>query len=129
MLDHASITVADIPLAERFDDTTLKPLEVVKVGRREDWLGYGERKRPAHPDRVDLTIGKSPKAEDAYGRLWCFKARSPQRVDAFWFAGVAIGGTEEGPPAGWRNYHAAYYGAFVRDPDGNRIEAVCRLAP
>ena len=43
---------------------------------------------------------------------------------AFWDAGIAAGGTDEGPP-GLRDYHASYYGAFLRDPDGNRIEAVC----
>jgi catechol 2,3-dioxygenase-like lactoylglutathione lyase family enzyme len=51
MLDHVSITVSDIPSAERFYDAIMKALDVVKVGRREDWLGYGERARPAHPDR------------------------------------------------------------------------------
>ena len=127
MLDHVSITVSDIPAAERFYDAIMKALDVVKVGRREDWLGYGERARPAHPDRVYLTIRKGAKPEDAYGRHWCFKAKSRRQVDAFWHAGVSAGGTDEGRP-GLRDYHAAYYGAFLRDPDGNRVEAVCHIA-
>ncbi|MDB5514612.1 MAG: glyoxalase [Tardiphaga sp.] len=49
------------------------------------------------------------------------------RVDVFWDAGIAAGGSDDGPP-GVRNYHASYYAAFLRDPDGNRIEAVCHHA-
>ena len=75
MLDHVSITVSDIPAAERFYDAIMKVLGVVKVGRREDWLGYGERSRPAYPDRVYLSIRKGAKPEDAFGRHWCFKAK------------------------------------------------------
>src|SRR5450631_3617454 len=98
MLDHVSITVSDIAAAERFYDAIMKALGVVKVGRRGDWLGYGERSRPAYPDRVYLTIRKGPKPEDAFGRHWCFKARWQTQVDAFWDAGIAAGGTDDGPP-------------------------------
>ncbi len=52
MLDHVSITVSDLSAAERFYDAIMKELGVVKVGRREGWLGYGERSRPAYPERV-----------------------------------------------------------------------------
>jgi catechol 2,3-dioxygenase-like lactoylglutathione lyase family enzyme len=48
MLDHVSITVSDIAAAERFYDAIMKALDVVKVGRRDDWLGYGERQRSSH---------------------------------------------------------------------------------
>jgi catechol 2,3-dioxygenase-like lactoylglutathione lyase family enzyme len=68
MLDHVSITVSDIAAAERFYDAIMKALDVVKVGRRDDWLGYGERARAAYPDRVYLTIRKSVKSADAFGR-------------------------------------------------------------
>ena len=124
MLDHVSITVSDMPAAERFYDAIMKALGVVKVGRREDWLGYGERARAAYPDRVYLAIYQGAKPEEAYRRHWCFKAGSRSEVDAFWNAGLAAGGTDDGPP-GLRSYHASYYAAFLRDLDGNRIEAVC----
>ncbi|WP_407080333.1 VOC family protein [Bradyrhizobium roseum] len=52
------------------------------------------------------------------------KAASRSKVDAFWRAGLAAGGTGDGP-SGLRHDHAAYYGAFLRDPDGNKVEAVC----
>ena len=63
MLDHVSITVSDIAAAERFYDAVMKVLGVVKVGRRDDWLGYGERARPAHPERVYISIRKGAKPE------------------------------------------------------------------
>ena len=124
MLDHVSITVSDLAAAERFYDTIMKVLDVVKVGRRDDWLGYGERARPAHPERVYISIRKGAKPADTVGRHRCFKARWRTQVDAFWDAGIAAGGHDDGAP-GLRDYHTAYYAAFLRDPDGNRIEAVC----
>jgi catechol 2,3-dioxygenase-like lactoylglutathione lyase family enzyme len=65
MLDHVSITVSDIAVAEPFYDAIMKALEVVKVGRREDWLGYGERARAANPERVYISIRKGAKPDDA----------------------------------------------------------------
>lgn len=124
MLDHVSITVSDIAEAERFYDAIMHELGVVKVGRRDDWLGYGERARPSSPDRVYISIRKGNKPDEAFGRHWCFKAPSREAVEAFWDAGIAAGGADDGPP-GLRNYHESYYAAFLRDPDGNRIEAVC----
>src|SRR5665213_3175436 len=88
MLDHVSITVSDLAAAERFYDAIMKVLDVVKVGRRDDWLGYGERARPAHPERVYISIRKGAKPDDTVGRHWCFKARWRTQVDAFWDAGI-----------------------------------------
>lgn len=127
MLDHVSITVSDIAAAERFYDAVMQALGVVKVGRRDDWLGYGERARPDHPDRVYISIRRGTRPEEAFGRHWCFKAQTRGEVDAFWAAGLAAGGSDDGAP-GLRAYHPSYYGAFLRDPDGNRIEAVCHHA-
>ncbi|WP_346294608.1 VOC family protein [Rhodopseudomonas sp. P1] len=124
MLDHVSITVSDIAVAEPFYDAIMAALGVVKVGARGDWLGYGERARPDHPDRVYLSIRKGDRPEPAYGRHWCFKASSRSVVDAFWQAGLAHGGIDQGAP-GLRDYHPGYYAAFIADPDGNRLEAAC----
>lgn len=127
MLDHVSITVSDIADAERFYDAIMSTLNVVKVGAREDWIGYGERARPENPERVYISIRKSTKVDLAFGRHWCFKATTREQVDTFWKNGIANGGADEGPP-GLRSYHPSYYAAFLRDPDGNRIEAVCHVA-
>ena len=127
MIDHVSLIVGDLSRAEKFYDAIMNALGVVKVGRRDDWLGYGERSRSAYPDRVYISIRKGAKPDDAPGRHWCFKAKWQTQVDAFWDAGLAAGGSDEGAP-GLRDYHSSYYAAFLRDPDGNRIEAVCHAA-
>jgi catechol 2,3-dioxygenase-like lactoylglutathione lyase family enzyme len=127
MLDHVSITVSDVAAVERFYDAIMKALGIVKVGRRENWLGYGERARPDHPERVYISIYQGPKPEQDSRRHWCFKAKSRTEIDAFWHAGIAAGGSDDGAP-GLRDYHPSYYAAFLRDPDGNRIEAVCHQA-
>jgi catechol 2,3-dioxygenase-like lactoylglutathione lyase family enzyme len=127
MLDHVSITVTEITAAERFYDAIMSALNVVKVGAREDWIGYGERARAENPERVYLSIRKSAHVDSSFGRHWCFKAATRKQVDAFWNLGMANGGANEGPP-GLRSYHPSYYAAFLRDPDGNRVEAVCHHA-
>ena len=128
MLDHVSITVSDIDAAERFYDAIMSALNVVKVGTRDDWIGYGERARPENPERVYISIRKGAKPDAASGRHWCFKAAARAQVDAFWKNGLANGGGDDGAP-GLRSYHENYYAAFLRDPDGNRVEAVCHVAP
>jgi catechol 2,3-dioxygenase-like lactoylglutathione lyase family enzyme len=58
-------------------------------------------------------------------RHWCFRAPSRAAVDAFHAEGLAHGGTDDGAPGLRPDYHETYYAAFLLDPDGNRIEAVC----
>jgi catechol 2,3-dioxygenase-like lactoylglutathione lyase family enzyme len=127
MLDHVYITASDMVAAERFYDAVMDALGVIKVGSRADWIGYGERADADHPDRIYIAIRKGPAPHQADACHWCFKARSRTVVDAFWAAGLATGGSDDGAP-GLRQYHACYYAAFLRDPDGNRIEAVCHHA-
>src|SRR5258705_10452134 len=105
MLDHVSITVSDIAAAERFYDAIMKALGVVKVGRRDDWLGYGERARPASPDPGFSPIRKGAKPEGGFGRPWCFQGRCPTPVVAFLASGIAAGGPDGGAP-GLRDYYA-----------------------
>jgi catechol 2,3-dioxygenase-like lactoylglutathione lyase family enzyme len=75
------------------------------------------------PPIRSASISRSARAQSS-GRHWCFKAKERTQVDAFWDAGIAAGGSDDGAPS-LRDYHASYYAAFLRDPDGNRIEAVC----
>jgi catechol 2,3-dioxygenase-like lactoylglutathione lyase family enzyme len=127
VLDHVYIVASDMAAAERFYDAVMAALGVVKVGSRADWIGYGERADAGHPDRIYIAIRQGTVPRAPYPLHWCFKARSRTEVDAFWNAGLAAGGSDDGPP-GLRHYHASYYAAFLRDPDGNRIEAVCHHA-
>lgn len=125
MLDHVSITVGDLALAGRFYDAVLAALGVPRVGADEGWIGYGARADAEHPGRTYLSLRLGACREDAPGRHWCFKAPDRSAVDAFWAAGLAAGGTDDGAPGLRPHYHPTYYAAFLRDPDGNRIEAVC----
>src|SRR4029079_17887809 len=101
--------------AERFYDAIMRALGVVKVGRRYNWLGYGERARAEHPDRVYIALYTGPEHAAGSSRHWCFKAKSRAEVDAFWNAGIAAGGSDDGPP-GFLDYQPPYYGAFFPAP-------------
>ncbi len=125
MLDHVSIMVGDLDPAGRFYDAVLAALGVPRIGTSEDWIGYGARADAEHPERSYLSLLLGARPEDAPGWHWCFKAPDRSAVDAFWAAGLAAGGTDEGAPGLRPHYHPTYYAAFLRDPDGNRIEAVC----
>lgn len=130
MLDHVSITVPDLARAEPFYDAVLGALGVEKVGSdpADHWIGYGPRADAGHPGRVYLSIRSGPAPEDAPRRHWAFKARTRTAVDAFWRAGLERGGSDGGAPGLRPEYHSSYYAAFLRDPFGNRIEAVCHVA-
>ena len=125
MLDHVSITVTDIGAAEKFYDATMSALSVPKVRKSEVRLGYGERCDGDHPDRTYLSIKLGGEPDDAPARHWCFKAPDRAAVDAFWKSGLENGGTDNGPPGIREIYHPTYYAAFLIDPSGNRVEAVC----
>ena len=125
MLDHVSITVTNIDAAERFYDAIMSAMGVPKERRSELRLGYGERCDGDHPERIYLSIKVGSQPDDAPARHWCFKAQNRATVNAFWKAGMANGGTNNGPPGVREIYHASYYAAFLIDPSGNRVEAVC----
>lgn len=127
MLDHVSLTVEDFAAAEAFYDAVMTALGIPKVGRdaAEGWIGYGLRCDADHPDRSYLSIRCGAPPGAAYGRHLCFKATSHAAVNAFWRAGIDHGGLDEGAPGLRPGYHPDYYAAFLADPSGNRIEAVC----
>jgi catechol 2,3-dioxygenase-like lactoylglutathione lyase family enzyme len=127
MLDHVSITVTDIAAAEQFYDAVMRAIGVPKVRRSEIRLGYGQRCDSEHPDLSYLSVELGDKPDNSPARHWCFKAPSRAAVDAFWKVGVANGGTDNGSPGIREIYHPTYYAAFLSDPSGNKIEAVCHL--
>ena len=93
-------------------------------------LGYGIRNRPEDDGHGYISVRATGEgAIVADRRHWCFRAPSRRAVDAFHAAGLANGGSDDGPPGLRPEYHDAYYAAFLLDPDGNRIEAVCHRRP
>lgn len=125
MIDHASVNVRDYAKSKAFYARALAPIGYALIMEvladvnpgGVDAAGFGEDGKP------DFWIGAgdpgSPPAHVA------FTVRSRAVVDAFHAAAVAAGGADNGPPGLRPMYHARYYAAFVRDPDGHNIEAVC----
>lgn len=123
MIDHAGIPVADPARARAFYDAALGAIgakllmTVPKEFTGGKWVaGYG-RSKP------DFWLTES--ADVGPGRHYAFTASSRAEVDAFHAAALAAGGRDNGAPGLRPHYHADYYGAFVFDPDGNNVEAVC----
>lgn len=127
MLDHVGIPVSDYQLSKGFYMRVLKP------------LGYGLVLEVASPETGGTShAGFGPKGKPAFwigtgtplkGRVhFAFTAKTRNAVDAFYKAALEGGGRDNGPPGLRPHYHDNYYGAFVLDPDGHNIEAVCHLA-
>ena len=119
MLDHVILGVGDYPRSKAFYEAALAPLgyePVMEIG--EVACGLGTKGKPY------FWIG----AREVSGPVHVAFA-SPDRatVDAFHQAATAAGGRDNGGPGIREHYHPNYYGAFVLDPDGNNIEAVCHL--
>lgn len=124
MLDHVSITVTDLDRARPFYDAIMAVLDQPKVWGDADGFGYGLRSDADHPERSYISV--RPVATLMPDRRhWCFKAASRAMVRAFHAAALAHGGRDDGAPDLRPDYHPTYYAAFVLDPDGNRLEAVC----
>lgn len=121
MLDHVSITTSDLDRAQRFYDAVLSSLGYPRVYRSERGIGYGER--GAAGGYISVFLSSNVVADN---RHWAFRAPSRAAVRAFYAAALAQGGCDDGPPGLRPEYNPTYYAAFVLDPDGNRIEAVCR---
>jgi catechol 2,3-dioxygenase-like lactoylglutathione lyase family enzyme len=123
LLDHVSIAVRDIERAKNFYKAVFEALGASLAYERADAIGFGERNRPDDDVHTYISIFHSPDAVADGRRHCCFRAASADQVRRFHAAGLAAGGTDEGAP-GLRDYHPGYYGAFLLDPDGNKVEAV-----
>lgn len=124
MLDHVSLGVADLERSRQFYDAALRPLGIVRIvnfgeGRGSD---YGAM---AGQLGVEFTITLEPGVAPSRGMHLCFRAPDRAAVKAFHTAALAIGGRDDGAPGLRRLYHPDYFAAYVLDPDGHRIEAVC----
>lgn len=122
MLGHLSLSVVDLPRAITFWDAATAPLGYVRVWTVGTAAGYGE---PGGPDRLALKALSSQPPQPGPGFHLALRAPTRQAVAAFHAAAVAHGGRDHGPPGLRPQYGPGYYAAFVIDPDGHRIEAVC----
>jgi catechol 2,3-dioxygenase-like lactoylglutathione lyase family enzyme len=121
MIDHVSIAVRHLASAARFYDPLLATLGMTKLREWPDAaVGYGKKYPEFWINRRDRM---APVAADG-GVHICLRAPSTEAVDAFYAAALAAGGASDGAPGFRAQYHENYYAAFIRDPDGNRIEAV-----
>ena len=119
MLDHVGVIVTDFERSKRFFEKALAPLGYQFMmefgtiagfgagGGPDFWIARGETRAPVHV---------------------AFSSPDRATVDAFYHAALGAGGRDNGAPGLRPQYHPTYYGAFVYDPDGNNIEAVCHAA-
>ena len=126
MIDHISIAVRDLAAAARFYQSLLATLGMIKLREWPDAaIGYGKK----YPEFwINKRASMAPVANDSGAHI-CLRAPSPEAVDAFHAAAIAAGGASDGAPGLRAEYHENYYAAFIRDPDGNRIEAVTFVTP
>jgi catechol 2,3-dioxygenase-like lactoylglutathione lyase family enzyme len=121
MFDHISFGVRDIARSRRFYDSALAPLGLSALSVGDDSLGYGK-------DAVALWLSASASpvpADPRSGLHFCFTAPSRAAVGEFHRAGLAAGGRDNGAPGLRADYGPTYYAAYVVDPDGYRLEALC----
>ena len=122
MIDHISLQCSDVPASGVFYDAVLAPLGGVRAMDFGEVIGYGV------PPKPEFWIGPHNTGTGFRESHIAFTAASRDAVRAFFAAAVAVGAEVLHEPKVWPEYHPAYYGAFVRDPDGNNVEAVCHAA-
>lgn len=119
-IDHIGFAVADYRRSKAFYTRCLAPLGLQLIVEIEGWAGFGRG------DRAELWFGEDGTAQRPMHIA--FVADDRASVDRFYRAALAAGGKDNGAPGLRPIYHAHYYGAFVIDPDGHNIEAVCHRA-
>jgi len=119
VIDHLSIQCADVAASTVFYDAVLATLGATRVMEFGGVIGYGTEGKPSFWIGPLAAPGGNREAHIA------FAAPDRQAVDAFFAAARTAGAEVLHEPRLWPEYHPSYYGAFVRDPDGNNVEAVC----
>jgi catechol 2,3-dioxygenase-like lactoylglutathione lyase family enzyme len=119
MLDHVTIGVSDLERSKAFYDKVLKAIGIERLYSEDaEFFAYGADKK--------AFFWIAPKSLAITGVHVAFAVQDRAAVDRFYSAAVGAGGRDNGKPGLRPNYHPYYYGAFVLDPDGHNIEAVCR---
>ncbi len=125
MIDHISIAVRDLAAATRFYDELLAPLGYQRRDTRAATVGWGKTYSEFW---INVRSDMAPVGCDS-GVHICLRASSKDAVTAFHAAAIRNGGASDGAPGFRAQDNPGYYAAFIRDPDGNRIEAVTFLDP
>lgn len=122
MIDHLTLTTSDLARATTFYRQALAPLGYGVLREGDGYCGIGPTADAVKwIGTVWLSAGARPSAPVHIA----FRVETRELVDAFYAAALASGGRDNGAPGLRPEYHASYYGAFVLDPDGNNVEAVC----
>ena len=118
MFDHVGLTVSDLERSRAFYTAALAPLGITELARYDGFIGFGG-------DHPKFWIAQGGAAQPKPRTHVAFAAVTRLEVDAFHRAALPAGGVDNGPPGLRADYHPDYYGAFVLDPDGHNVEAVC----
>ena len=121
MIDHVSVRVQDFPRLLAFYRDALAPIGYSVIMEYPGAVGLGAQGKP------DLWLMQTEQALNPTHVALSSARRD--LIDAFHAAGLAAGGTDNGPPGLRADYHPTYYAAYVRDPEGNNIEVVCHAPP
>ena len=122
MIDHFGINCADLEASKTFYDSVLGTLGHRRLMDFGMAIGYGT-------DKPDFWISEFEDMGPNREMHLAFSAPDGEAVRAFFDAAVALGAEVLHEPRHWPEYHDHYYGGFVRDPDGNNVEAVCHRVP
>ena len=120
MIDHVSIAVADLRKSTAFYEAVLEPLGYRKIADRRSSVGFGK----AYPEFWLNARPNGGRAAEDIGAHICLRARSIEAVREFHRRAVENGGRDDGAPGPRKGEMTDYFGAFIRDPDGNKIEAM-----
>ncbi len=120
MIDHVSVPVRDLAASAAFYERVLAPLGYIRLVERPATVGFGKK----YPEFwLNLRANMPPIPADT-GMHVCLRAPSEDAVRAFHTLALEHGGGSDGEPRPRQGEMAAYYGAFIKDPDGNKIEAI-----
>jgi catechol 2,3-dioxygenase-like lactoylglutathione lyase family enzyme len=120
MLDHVTIGVSDVGRSKAFYDRILKPIGIERYAEGDVFQGYGAN------GKAFFWIGLKP--HPVTGMHIAFAVQSRALVDIFHSEALAAGARDNGAPGLRPHYHPHYYGAFIFDPDGHNVEAVCHIS-
>ncbi|KHK57279.1 glyoxalase [Ralstonia sp. A12] len=130
MIDHTGVVVSDFEASKRFYQLALGAIGMSKlmefsasITGHTDVAGFGPPAKPEFWISAALD-GQTPNRPPVHV---AFRVETRAEVDAFYAAAIEAGGQDNGKPGLRQHYHPTYYGAFVRDPDGHNIEAVCHV--